>query len=85
MPEEFNQAILNVDYDEPAQLETKLCARSDGATVYIQSIFVLIPIIFFSDVCSVLSRDQLPVCQVWAQQGLLLDAGLGDGFNDACL
>ena len=34
MPEEFNQAILNVDYDEPAQLETKLCARSDGAAVY---------------------------------------------------
>ena len=48
MPEEFNQAILNVDYDEPAQLELKLCARSDGATVYIQSIFVLIQIIFFS-------------------------------------
>ena len=45
MPEEFNQAILNVDYDdydEPAQLELKLCARSDGATVYIQSISVLI-------------------------------------------
>lgn len=83
VPEEFNQAILNVDYDEPAQLETKLCARSDGAAVYVQSISVLIQI--FSDVCSGLPRDQLPVCQVWAQQGLLLDAGLGDGFNDACL
>ena len=83
MPEEFNQAILNVDYDEPAQLETKLCARSDGAAVYVQGISVLIQI--FSDVCSGLPRDQLPVCQVWAQQGLLLDAGLGDGFNDACL
>ena len=77
MPEEFNQAILNVDYDEPAQLEPKLCARLDGATVYIQSIFVLIQI--FSDVWSGLPRDQLPVCQVWAQQGLLLDAGLNTG------
>ena len=66
VPEEFNQAILNVDYDEPAQLETKLCARS-----------VLIQI--FSDVCSGLPRDQLPVCQVWAQQGLLLDAGFNTG------
>ena len=47
MPEEFNQAILNVDYDEPAQLETKLCARSDGAAVYVQSISVLIQIIIF--------------------------------------
>ena len=29
----------------------------------------------FADVRSGLSRDQLPVCQVWTQQGLLLDAG----------
>ena len=35
---------------------------------------------FFSDVCSGLPRDQLPVCQVWAQQGLLLDAGFNTGW-----
>ena len=38
--------------------------------------FVLHLILIFLDVWSRLSRDQLPVCQVWPEQGLLLDAGL---------
>ena len=41
---------------------------------------VLIQISIFSDVWSCLSRDQLPVCQVWPEQGLLLDAGLKTGL-----
>ena len=55
------------------------CSHSDNplqnVRYVVQSLPILMIMIFLLDVWSSLSGDQLPVCQVWAQQGLLLDAG----------